>query len=1017
MHQLVAKVCIHGGCHHAIAVVAVEADGLAMEPLHEALEHIVGFQVLKVQLEQQLHAFLLVEGEVGARAHHGAKRGSAARTLLLKKIQERIVQVEENGLNRHECPRRGIGLNLVTATFKNYQNSDQGRMSDDSEPGVRLFQRKSRKDAMRGHEIEDVLDLESGLVEARRVSDSLHRLNLRSHELRAMRHDGLTSLGQLRRKIRILPHQVKTALRVLGEMQGRSILADEVGLGKTIEAGIILKELISRGKARSILIMTPAALATQWQQELWDKFGERFIKHDDPEFIDFSSHDHIVTSIDTAKSPAHQSHIIGREWDLVIIDEAHYLKNKRTQRYTLADEIHARYALMLTATPIQNNLVELYNLINLLNRGLLGTLDDFEMQYVGDSQGRVLLQAQRLQHLLRQVMIRNRRAETTGITFPERKVETRRVEATPAEYHLHKSVLRFIRNHKNAFDSHLGLLILEREVASSAPALIKTLDNMIVSQEDYEVREALRELRDEAYKVETNAKMDLVLEVAKGTDDRMIVFTQFRETQALMRQRFEENGITTAVYHGQLNSQQRKATIDKFRNGDAQVLIATDSGSEGLNLQFCHILVNYDLPWNPMRVEQRIGRVHRIGQERDHVFIINLAVANTIEDYVLEVLYEKIRLFEVAIGEMDLILNDVNDSGGLEKRILDVILSAKDDEEVKKNLGRVEAEVRRGRAKAQEIKDLDANVFQQFDLSTTKDEVDLESTLNMEDAVQKFVADLAKVLQCEAEQDGKVTHLTVPAPWNQDLGTHHEFTTDFEAFEESGGDIEFLSFGSSFIQDAMALLEKQAPLGIVASDEVSSPEVRLYYRYEVETLRSHDEGFITVEVTEDEEVIDVEQKLLLHDRNVDEVVDVKGLPKAKAEALLNHARQEVGKIVIPLHEKRKKETEVDRRDAEKRLEAYYEQQKEQVRRKEKDLQKKLRRIEGKRRATEDRSVELKLEKEHERLEKQYRDLRFRNNRKVEQLDTECAERKEREMEKYEPRLKVQLIGATRLLPR
>ncbi|MCA1819743.1 MAG: DEAD/DEAH box helicase, partial [Halobacteriales archaeon] len=487
------------------------------------------------------------------------------------------------------------------------------------------------------------------------------------------------------------------------------------------EAGIVMKELISRGKARSILILTPASLAAQWQQELWDKFGERFVKHDDLEFQGFGKHDKIVASIDTAKSAQHYPDIIAREWDLCIVDEAHYLKNKKTQRYSLADDITARHALMLTATPIQNNLIELYNLINLIKPGLLGTMQNFEEEYIGDAQGRVLLHAQRLQTLLQQVLIRNRRHET-GLKFPERKVETHRVKASKGEYDLHRAVSDFIRNYKAFFESHLALMVLEREVASSAPALSKTIDNMMQKVHDPEVAKAMEDLKHQADAIKRNAKVNLISDIATNTKEKMIVFTQFRETQELLARRLQQEGVKNVKFHGGLTPGRRRRALEEFRD-DIQVLVATDSGSEGLNLQFCHILVNYDLPWNPMRVEQRIGRVHRIGQESSNVVILNLAVADTIEDYVLQVLYEKIKLFEVAIGEMDLILSDIDESGGLEKRILDIILETKNDKEVKESLDKVHREVKKSKENAEEIKQLDASVFQQFDLSTAKDDV------------------------------------------------------------------------------------------------------------------------------------------------------------------------------------------------------------------------------------------------------------------------------------------------------
>ncbi|HLF16622.1 MAG TPA: SNF2-related protein, partial [Candidatus Thermoplasmatota archaeon] len=725
-----------------------------------------------------------------------------------------------------------------------------------------LFKR-AKRDPLKGHPIGDPHEVQKALQRGQYASLELHTLNLRAHRLKAMRHTGITTLAQLRRKIKILPHQIKASIKVLNQLGGRAILADEVGLGKTIEAGIVMKELISRGKAKSILVLTPASLSSQWQEELWNKFGERFVRHDDPEFQGFGKHDKIVASIDTAKSAQHYPDIIAREWDLCIIDEAHYLKNKRTQRYSLADDITARHALMLTATPIQNNLIELYNLINLIKPGLLGTMQNFEEEYVGDAQGRVLLHAQRLQTLLQQVLIRNRRSET-GLNFPERKVETNRVKASAGEYKLHAAVSNFIRSYKQHFESHLALMVLEREVASSAPALSKTLGNMLAKNPVPEVATAMEALQAEADAVKRNSKVNLILDIAKNTTEKMIVFTQFRETQELLSRRLKQEGVENVKFHGQLTPGRRRAALQEFRSTakDApQVLVATDSGSEGLNLQFCHVMINYDLPWNPMRVEQRIGRVHRIGQEASNVIILNLAVADTIEDYVLQVLYEKIKLFEVAIGEMDLILSDVEEAGGLEKRILDAIMATQNDKEVKENLEQVGSEIKKSKEQAEEIKQLDASVFQQFDLSTAKDEVQIEDSVDLDKEVQSFVDAFVAAAGADVEVLEQVTTVKMPRAYWKRMGGVHTYTTDVDVFEEKEGELELLSLGSRFVQDLMGLLQDEGGVGVLATPAVDEPTTVLYYRFFLETIRSEMEAFITVCVRDDGTVASVVQEL------------------------------------------------------------------------------------------------------------------------------------------------------------
>ncbi len=873
--------------------------------------------------------------------------------------------------------------------------------------------KRAKRDPLRGHPIEDPFFVEQTVLRGEYGPTDMHLMNLRAHRLRALRHTGITSLAHLRRKIRILPHQVKAAIRVLNTMQGRAILADEVGLGKTIEAGIIIKELISRGKAKSILIMTPAALAGQWQQEMWDKFGERFMKHDDPDFKGFNRHDRLVTSIDTAKSAQHYPDIIGREWDLVIIDEAHYLKNKKTQRYALADDIDARHALMLTATPIQNNLIELYNLINLIKPGLLGTLQNFEEEYVGDQQGRVLLHAKRLQRLLEQVMIRNRRSET-GLKFPERKVETNRVEASKGEYELHSAVSQFIRTYKSFFESHLALMILEREVASSAPALSKTLGNMMEKQHDADVLMAMEELQHKADSIKRNAKVNLILDIATKTKDKIILFTQFRETQELLSRRLKQEGVSNVKYHGQLSAGRRKKALDEFRN-DVQVLVCTDSGSEGLNLQFAHILINYDLPWNPMRVEQRIGRVHRIGQEHDSVIIVNLAVADTIEDYVLQVLYEKIRLFEVAIGEMDLILSDVNEAGGLEKRIMDAIMDSEEDDDVKDALAKVEGEVIKSKEHAAEIKQLDASVFQQFDLSTASDDVTIEDQTDMAMEVRSFLDGFLRVVGAEEVEDNGIFTAKLPRPMWKRMGGVHHYTADPDIFEEREGEVELLSLGTPLIANAMAVLEQDGNVGQVRTAEVDERATILYYRYYIETIRSELEAFVSVIVTDEGDIVDVREDLFeIQDGTT--VRAPRPLDKSNWDNVLDKARYEVGSIVAPILQEKREEAADELRRTEKRLEAYFEKQKEELRQNESKLRRKLGEINSRLYFTEDGVRERKLELEREKIEKQLHEAVFKNNRSEEELDKELEERLTREREKNEPRLKIELISATRLIP-
>jgi len=546
---------------------------------------------------------------------------------------------------------------------------------------------------------------------------SRHRLRVLAEYLDTLEPKGaLVAVSQYKDKISLYPHQVNAALRVLAKMGGRAILGDEVGLGKTIEAGIVLKELVARGLAESILILTPANLVGQWRVELEDKFGEAFVTHEDADFQGFDAHPRIIASIDTAKLEENAAKVLGRDWDLLIVDEAHYLKSRSTLRYELVSKIESKYFLGLTATPVQNNLRELFNLIHLVRPGLLGSARTFDRRFLADSEGRRLQNVSELQERLREVIIRNRRKDT-GLDFPPRMVRTSSAVGNEKEYELHDELRDFISKQYDSMGFQLSLLLLQREMASSPQAVIETLKRMQASSEIVAGPE-IDELIKLAESMRKVTKADLIEKLAKGFKTKFLVYTQFRRTQELLIQRFKKLGLNAIPFHGELSPGRRRNAIEEFRQS-ADVLVLTDSGSEGLNLQFCHVVVNYDLPWNPMRVEQRIGRVHRIGQAHD-VLIVNLSLKDTVEDYVLKILYDKIRLFEVAIGEMDLILSELESGESLEKQVFEILAKSKNRATQKRKLASLKRKLSQGVQEAEKVKKFDAEVFSQFDLGTVE---------------------------------------------------------------------------------------------------------------------------------------------------------------------------------------------------------------------------------------------------------------------------------------------------------
>ena len=474
-----------------------------------------------------------------------------------------------------------------------------------------------------------------------------------------------------------LPHQLEVAKQVVENMNGKAILADEVGLGKTIEAGLVLKEYMIRGLVKKALILVPASLVSQWEMELNTKF---FI----PAVAQKKSYvwercDVVVSSIDTAKRNPHRDIISQQSYDMVIIDEAHKLKNSKTKNYEFVQNLKKKFCLLLTATPIQNRVSEIFNLVSLLKPGHLGSESAFFQKYKKDA--RSIDDDEHLRELVNKVMIRNRR-EDTGIEWTKRYVETLPIEFTNEERELYDSIQMLKENSSETISSPFSLMTLQREACSSREAVYYTLKNMLKRQETpssaFEERIAAIIKKVEA--VTKNSKAEKTLELIKKIDDKVIVFTEYRATQLYLQWFLQQHGITSVPFRGGFKRGKKDWMRELFEKR-AQVLIATEAGGEGINLQFCNHIINFDLPWNPMRLEQRIGRIHRLGQEKD-VMIYNFAIKDTVEDHILKLLYEKINLFEKVIGDLDDILTKL-DFGKVEDHLVDIFSKSASEGEMK----------------------------------------------------------------------------------------------------------------------------------------------------------------------------------------------------------------------------------------------------------------------------------------------------------------------------------------------
>ncbi len=626
-------------------------------------------------------------------------------------------------------------------------------------------------------------------------------------------YDELVSLGNV--GVDIKPHQVAVAHKVISNYPHRFLLCDEVGLGKTIEAGMVLKELRARGGAQRVLAIVPPSIVRQWQFEMKTKFNEAFsvlntntvkyLKNQGFDGNPFTFKKSILCSSGWIANERWAKLCTTVDWDLIIMDEAHHARKHRsgdtTRLYRLVRDLAApshaarRAMLFLTATPMQLDTHELYSLVELLDPALFPSEKHFEQhrrqvpglsqlaerlsrhgfplpgedtdatiahvaswleldqdsvrqRLTAGSEARDTLVAELAdRHLLSEVMIRNRKAVVGG--FMPRAASRWGVSLTPRERTALEAVERYVEfgfqcaEGKN--DRTLGfvMVIFQKLMASSIAAIRESLSRRrerVQAAEpqfpesvsdpaerlDYD-EEAVEVITDTGGKFLDDSHEELALldealmalghvtEDSKArvleeelfklfdtdVDNKVLLFTQFRETQRFLAERLAACGWGVNVFHGQMSPQEKDDAVERFRDSvGPQVLISTEAGGEGRNFQFCHILVNYDLPWNPMRVEQRIGRVDRIGQEHP-VGIFNLWVKDTIEERVLDVLENRIRVFEETVGGLDPILGDTESDI---TRILR-IAGEKQEEAFEEYGKQLEGEVHRARAAESQLGD------------------------------------------------------------------------------------------------------------------------------------------------------------------------------------------------------------------------------------------------------------------------------------------------------------------------
>ncbi|HEY1907899.1 MAG TPA: SNF2-related protein [Myxococcaceae bacterium] len=552
-------------------------------------------------------------------------------------------------------------------------------------------------------------------------------------------------------RVDLNPHQVEAAACALESLpNGGCMLADEVGLGKTIEAGIVLAQLVAEGKGR-VLVLTPATLRAQWQAELQDKFELESVIVDGrtvrAAHNPFEQPVPVIASHPFAAGRAEQIRKV--PWDLVVIDEAHRLRNAHRPGNKIAralrDALRERPKLLLTATPLQNELMELFGLLSFLDEQILGPEHAFKSRYVVDPEVGGLPDGQReeLRERLGPVVHRTlRRQVREYIRFTNRRSMVEDFAPSAEEQSLYDEVSEYLRRSEAAAiepgKRTLLTLVYRKLLASSTYAIAPTLralgeglrrriDAARRGAEGLGLHEpeetsawaeeaeawsdepgrggppALATLEAEASELEryatraesirVNAKgealkraLDRLFTVARAHQwpEKAVVFTESRRTQAYLAELLSAHGWTgrISLLSGDAGTpEERQALVEEFRDR-TQILLSTEAGAEGLNLQFCNLVVNYDLPWNPQRIEQRIGRCHRYGQQRDVLVLNFLNRQNAADARLYELLERKLHLFDGVFGASDEILGALETGIDFEKRVLDIYQSCRSTEEI-----------------------------------------------------------------------------------------------------------------------------------------------------------------------------------------------------------------------------------------------------------------------------------------------------------------------------------------------
>jgi SNF2 family DNA or RNA helicase len=365
---------------------------------------------------------------------------------------------------------------------------------------------------------------------------------------------------------------------------------------------------------------------------------------------------------------------------------------------------------------VQNDLIELYNLITLLRPGHLKTTRDFKKEFVMSGDIKKPKNKDALRRLLTDVMIRNTRS-VVNIGLPKRWAHTFILTPSKEEEELYNKVTEFVKrhiHHKSGTLDRLTLFTLQKEAGSSPQAVGATLERLQSRFFDTGDYAEIQEISHFANTVSSFAKAEKLFNIIlENPKEKILVFARYKKTLEFLSSEFAKRHIVFREFHGEMPMRGKDNAIKAFEK-DVPILLSTESGGEGRNLQFCNTVINYDLPWNPLRIEQRIGRVHRFGQKRE-VFIFNLALKNSVEEYILDILDAKLNMFELVIGEMDMILGHLG-KGGQNHDFEDMVMSIwtrQSTEEIQRGFAKLGKELVSAKERYGESKELDRALFEE----------------------------------------------------------------------------------------------------------------------------------------------------------------------------------------------------------------------------------------------------------------------------------------------------------------